>query len=128
MIVLLDTCTALWLSNGSSELSPTAREVLTDGSNQLHLSAVSVWEIATKIHKRKLQLHRPIAEWLSDIRETYGLQPLDVDDESALHVARLPPAHSDPFDRMLVAQAIVHGLVLLTPDREITQYSARTLW
>jgi PIN domain nuclease of toxin-antitoxin system len=61
-------------------------------------------------------------------RERRGMMPLPFDEESALHVSRLPVLHRDPFDRMLVSQAIVHGLVILTPDRLVTQYPARTMW
>lgn len=62
------------------------------------------------------------------IREASGIASLDIDEESALHAARLPGLHSDPFDRMLVAQAIVHGMAILTPDPEVEQYAVRVLW
>ena len=61
-------------------------------------------------------------------RVAHGIEPLPVDEEAALHVAKLPDLHRDPFDRMLVAQALVGGLVLLTPDDPIHQYPVRTLW
>ena len=64
----------------------------------------------------------------SMIREASGIVSLDIDEESALHAGRLPGLHSDPFDRMLVAQAIVHGMTILTPDPEIEQYAVRVLW
>jgi PIN domain nuclease of toxin-antitoxin system len=62
------------------------------------------------------------------IREIAGIQSLPVDEESALYAARLPKLHADPFDRVLVAQAIVHGMVILTPDDAIAQYGVRVLW
>ncbi len=62
------------------------------------------------------------------IREASGISSLDIDEESALHAGRLPALHSDPFDRMLVAQAIVHSMTILTPDPEIEQYGVRVLW
>ena len=58
----------------------------------------------------------------------HGIEPLPIDEEAALHLARLPDAHRDPFDRMLVAQALVGGFTLVTPDEAIRQYPARTLW
>ena len=61
-------------------------------------------------------------------RAAHGLTPLAIDEESALHVAKLPDLHRDPFDRMLVAQALVGGLVLVTPDDSIREYPVRTLW
>jgi PIN domain nuclease of toxin-antitoxin system len=62
------------------------------------------------------------------VRETSGIVALDIDEESALLAGKLPDLHSDPFDRMLVAQAIVHGMTILTPDPEIEQYAVRVLW
>ena len=58
----------------------------------------------------------------------HGIESLPIDEESALHVTRLPAIHRDPFDRMLVSQAIVHGLTILTPDALVTQYPGRTTW
>jgi PIN domain nuclease of toxin-antitoxin system len=62
------------------------------------------------------------------VREASGIVSLDIDEESALQAGRLPGPHADPFDRMLVAQAIVHGMTILTPDPEIEQYAVRVLW
>ena len=62
------------------------------------------------------------------VRNASGIESLEIDEESALHAGRLPGLHSDPFDRMLVAQAIVHGMTILTPDQEIEQYAVRVLW
>ena len=61
-------------------------------------------------------------------REAHGIAPLPIDEESTLHLSRLPALHRDPFDRLLVSQAIVHGLTIVTPDPLVTQYPARTLW
>jgi PIN domain nuclease of toxin-antitoxin system len=62
------------------------------------------------------------------MREAHGVTALSIDEESALHVSRLPALHRDPFDRILVSQAIVHGLTILTPDTLVTQYPGRTIW
>jgi PIN domain nuclease of toxin-antitoxin system len=63
-----------------------------------------------------------------DARTRHGLTPLAIDEESALHVRKLEPLHRDPFDRLLVAQALVHGLTIVTPDPLVRQYPARTMW
>jgi PIN domain nuclease of toxin-antitoxin system len=63
-----------------------------------------------------------------DARTRHGIDPLDVDEESALHVAKLQALHRDPFDRLLVSQAIVRGLIIATPDPLVRQYPARTMW
>lgn len=128
MQLLLDTCTFLWLVGGAKELSPRAREVFADPGNEVFLSAASAWEIAVKHRLGRLPLPQPPEAFVPEQRAAHGIEPLAVDEEAALHVAKLPDLHRDPFDRMLVAQALVGGLVLLTPDEAIRRYPGRTLW
>jgi PIN domain nuclease of toxin-antitoxin system len=128
MRLLLDTCTFLWLITDAPDLSATVRARFTDPANEIFLSAASAWEIGIKWKRGRLPLAQPPTSFVPDQREAHGITPLAIDEESALHVTRLPDLHRDPFDRMLVSQAIVHGLVLLTPDPLVTQYPARTLW
>ena len=128
MRLLLDTCTYLWIVGGSSELSSRARAAFADPANETFLSAASAWEIAVKHRLGRLPLPAPPCEFVPFQRAAHGIEPLPVDEEAALHVAKLPDLHRDPFDRLLVAQAIVGGLLLLTPDDDIRQYPARTLW
>ena len=128
MKLLLDTCSFLWLITDAPELSPLARARFADPGNDVFLSAASAWEIGIKWRRGRLQLMTPPASFVPVQRDAHGIAGLEIDEESALHVTRLPALHQDPFDRMLVSQAIVHGLVLLTPDPLITQYPARTLW
>ena len=125
---LLDTCTFLWMVGGAKELSPRARQHLVDPANEVFLSAASAWEIAVKHRLGRLPLPAPPDEFVPAQRAAHGLEPLAIDEEAALHVAKLPDLHRDPFDRMLVAQALVCGLVLLTPDDGIRQYPVRTVW
>lgn len=126
MKVLVDTCTFLWLITGEQPLPARARAALETG--EVYVSAVCAWEIAVKFAKGQLRLIEPPDKLVPSARARYGLAALPVDEESALHVVKLPPLHRDPFDRMLVSQAIVHGLTIVTPDPLITQYPARTLW
>ena len=128
MRLLLDTCTFLWIVGGAKELSSRAREAFVAPTNEAFLSAASAWEIAVKHRLGRLPLPEAPDQFVPSQREAHGIEPLPVDEESALHVARLPDLHRDPFDRLLVAQAIVGGLVLLTPDDDVRQYPARTLW
>lgn len=128
MRLLLDTCTFLWVITDAPDLSATARARFTDPANEVFLSAASAWEIGIKWRRGRLPLPQPATSFVPDQREAHGISALGIDEESALHVTRLPDLHRDPFDRMLVSQAIVHGLVLLTPDPLVTQYPARTLW
>jgi PIN domain nuclease of toxin-antitoxin system len=128
MKVLLDTCTFLWVISGSSEVSRVAADLYQSPDNEVFLSAASAWEIAIKSGLGRLVLPGPPDQLIPAERRARTILPLPIDEESALHVSRLPALHNDPFDRMLVAQAIVHGLMLLTPDPLVTQYPARTTW
>ena len=128
MRLLLDTCTFLWIVGGDKALSARARAAFTDPDSEVFLSAASAWEIAVKHRLGKLPLPVPPGEFVPAQRTAHGIEPLPVDEEAALHVAKLEDLHRDPFDRMLVAQAIVGGLVLVTPDEPIRQYPVRALW
>ena len=128
MKLLLDTCTFLWLAGGSAMLSPAAQRVIRDPANDVLLSSVSVWEIVTKNRAGKLPLPEPPEVLIPAERDVRGVEPLAFDEESALYGTRLPALHRDPFDRMLIAQAIAHGLAIVTPDPLITQYPVRVLW
>ena len=128
MKLLLDTSTFLWVITDAPELSTRARESFVDPANDIYLSSVSAWEIAIKYTLGRLPLPEPPERFIPFQREQHGIEPLPLEEDSALHLARLPPLHKDPFDRMLVCQAIVHGLVILTPDALVDQYPARTIW
>jgi PIN domain nuclease of toxin-antitoxin system len=126
--LLLDTCTFLWIIGGTSDLSPRARELFVDPDNDIYLSSVSAWEIALKHVTGRLPLPDAPTRFVPAQRRRHGIDALGLDEESALHLDKLPPLHRDPFDRMLVSQAIVHGLVMLGPDPLISQYPIRSAW
>ncbi len=126
MKLLLDTCTVIWLLTGERILPEGVRAAIDE--REVFLSAASAWEIAIKHARGALRFSRSPEGLVPAARERYGFQSLPIDEASALHVAKLPRLHSDPFDRMLVSQAIVHGLTIVTPDPLVTQYPARTMW
>jgi PIN domain nuclease of toxin-antitoxin system len=126
--LLVDTCTFLWIANGSPALSKTAAAIFLNPDNERYLSAASAWEIGIKYATGRLPLPERPDVFLPRVRETSGILSLSVDEESALHASRLPGFHADPFDRILVAQAIVHGMAILTPDEQIERYAVRVLW
>lgn len=128
MRLLLDTCTFLWISAASKQLSKHAANCFRDPANEVFLSAVSVWEIALKHSLGRLPLPASAAEYVARLREGHGITSLPLSEEEALYFPRIPKLHRDPFDRMLVCQAIVNGLSVLTPDPLITQYPVRTIW
>jgi PIN domain nuclease of toxin-antitoxin system len=125
--LLLDTCTFLWLAGGGS-LPQRAAAAIRDPSNEVFLSAVSAWEIASKHRAGRLRLPEPPDHLIPTERNLRGVMTLAFDEESALQVLRLPPLHRDPFDRMLIAQAIAGSLAIVTPDSLITQYPIRVIW
>jgi len=128
MRVLLDTSTFLWVISDAPELSGHARELFVDPGNEVYLSSVSAWEMAIKHALGRLPLPEPPERFVPSQRKQHGIEPLQLDEEAALHLTRLPPLHKDPFDRMLVCQAIVHNFVILTPDQLVNQYPVRTMW
>ena len=124
---LLDTCAFIWIVEGAG-LPPRVVDMVRAPDHDVYLSAASCWEIATKHALGRLGLADRPERLVPSEREKHGIAALSLDEESALQVARLPRLHRDPFDRLLVAQAIVHGLTILTPDREIAKYQVRTIW
>ncbi len=126
MKLLLDTCVFLWVLTGERSLSDRLGIRLAE--DEMWLSAASVWEISVKFAKGTLRLPEPPERLVPAARTRYRISTLPIDEESALHVVKLPALHADPFDRMLVSQAIVHGLTIVTPDPLVTQYPARTIW
>ena len=128
MKLLVDTCTFLWIASDSPRLSKIAAALFLDRNNERFLSAGSAWEISIKHAAGRLPLPERPDLFVPRLRKASGIAALDIDEESALHAGRLPGLHSDPFDRMLVAQAIVHGLTILSPDPQIEQYAVRVVW
>lgn len=128
MKLLLDTCTFLWAIEGGGALSDAARDVLVQPEHDVYLSSVSAWEIAVKHALGKLPLPEAPERYVPAQRIARGIEALALDEEAALQLARIPLLHRDPFDRMLVCQALVHGLTLVTPDPEIARYPVRILW
>lgn len=128
MRLLLDTCTFLWIAEGAPVLSATARELFRDPANPVFLSSVSAWEISVKHGLGRLPLTDPPERWVPRERQRHGIEPLPLDEDAVLYLPRLPDHHRDPFDRMLVCQALAGGMTLLTPDPDIARYPVRTRW
>jgi PIN domain nuclease of toxin-antitoxin system len=126
--LLLDTCAFLWFQADSPLLSPAARAGILDPENEVYLSAVSVWEIARKYAQGKITLPAPPAVLIPAIREESGIESLPLTESDALTAEKLYPYHRDPFDRMLIAQALMGGHAILTPDRAFEPYPVRVLW
>ena len=128
MKLLFDTCTFLWWSSGAGRVPKTVRSAVSDPANEVYVSAASIWEITLKNRAGRLPLPEPPELFLPQQRERHGFLSLPIDEASVLQLPRLPPLHQDPFDRILVCQAIEHGMTLITPDRLIAQYPVRISW
>jgi PIN domain nuclease of toxin-antitoxin system len=126
--ILLDTCTFLWIITAKQKLSSSARELFVEPLNEVFLSSVSCWEIIVKYTLGRLPLPEPPEEFIPTQRKLHKIENLSLEEDAALHLAKLPDYHKDPFDRMIVCQAIVHGMTILTPDEAIRRYPARTTW
>ena len=128
MRLLLDTVTFLYGIGPFEKLSVQANDLLLDPNNEIYLSTVSTWEIAIKYSMGKLDLGKPPGQLVPEERNRLGAKSLPLDEESTLHLIRLPRLHNDPFDRILICQAMVHGMVLVTPDVQMSRYPVRTAW
>jgi len=120
--LLLDTQIWLWLQTQPERVVDDVRDRLVEGSTQLLLSAASSWEIAIKHALGKLALPEPPRDYVPSRMRSSGVDGLQVSHAHALHVATLPHHHGDPFDRLLVAQAQLEDLTLLTADRQLERY------
>jgi PIN domain nuclease of toxin-antitoxin system len=120
--ILLDTHVFLWWAVDDPRLSAELRLALESPDNQVYLSSVSVWEIVIKQGLGRIRLPDNPADWLQAYVTQYGLLPLAIEHSHALTIRDLPPKHRDPFDRMLVAQAVCEGMTLATADQAISQY------
>jgi len=126
--ILLDTCTFLWIITAEQKLSSNARELFVDPFNDVFLSSVSSWEIVAKYTMGRLPLPEAPEKFIQTQRKLHKIESLSLQEDAALHLAKLPDYHKDPFDRMIVCQALVHGMTILTPDEAIRRYPARTTW
>jgi PIN domain nuclease of toxin-antitoxin system len=124
----MDTHTFLWWNTDDPSLSDHARTIISDPHNEVYLSAASVWEIAIKAAKGRLVLPEPAGLYITTRMDLYHFLPVPILVHHAAHVYELPPYHSDPFDRILVAQSWLESLPLLTRDEEIQRYDVETIW
>ena len=128
MKLLLDTCAFLWFQADSPSLSPVAKSAILDPANEVFLSAVSAWEIARKYAQGGLQLPAHPSTLIPAIRNQSGIASLPLTEADALAAEKLQLFHKDPFDRMLIAQALMGGLAILTSDRAFEPYPVRVIW
>ena len=128
MRLLLDTHAFLWMILGDSRMSDSLRDILRSEEHSVWLSAISIWEIVLKQSQGRLVLPGPGAGYAANFRRLHHISTLPLEETSAQHLTQLPAVHRDPFDRMLICQAIEHEMTLVTIDAQIRRYPIKTLW
>lgn len=128
MRLLLDTHTLLWAVDDPAQLGPQAIASLHDLANELLLSAGSIWEVAIKVGVKKLELSMPYRQWMLQAISDLGLTILPISVEYASIQAALPQHHKDPFDRLLIAQALSEQIPLVSVDAQFDAYGVTRIW
>ena len=128
MRILLDTHVFPWWITDSNKLSQKAFSTISDGSNSVYLSAASCWEIAIKERIGKITLPDKAEKFFADNLSINSFISLQVNIPHALNTINLPGIHKDPFDRMLVSQAQLEGMTLLSNDSALARYNIELIW
>jgi PIN domain nuclease of toxin-antitoxin system len=128
MRLLIDTHCWLWWFGDPDRLNDDAKRLIANKANTVYLSSASSWEIAIKAALGKLQIPEPPGKYVPSRLSSQGMSSLPIEHRHALHVFSLPHHHRDPFDRMLVAQAQVESLPILTADQLLSAYDVKLIW
>ena len=128
MKLLVDTHTFLWALMRDHRLSTRSKQILTSDEHELFFSLVSLWEVSIKMKTGKLNALGSSVAYLREEMENYSMQLLPIRYEHILQLEMLPAHHSDPFDRLLIAQAVTESLPILTHDEKFKPYPARLIW
>jgi PIN domain nuclease of toxin-antitoxin system len=128
MNYLLDTHTLLWFDHNRSKLSETAKNILKDPDNLLYMSPASVWEIQIKIQLGKLSIPLPLPDMIERQRADNNIEILFIALPHIYGLAQLPLHHRDPFDRLLLAQALVEDITLISADPNLNSYPVKIAW
>lgn len=128
-MILLDTCTLLWLTTDQSRLSDKAVEAIRGSGEFVEVSAISAWEIAWKEAKGHLKLGMDARSWFQAALEVQQVRETSITSKIALTAADLPRIHNDPADRFIIATALEIGIPIITPDQHFRQYPGiKTIW
>ena len=128
-MLLLDTCTLVWLDSDPGSLSARARQEIGTQPGSLFVSSVSALELAIKIRKGKLTLPMPLEKWFEGVLSAHGIREIVIDWRISAATGSLPLLHSDPFDRIIIATAKLENQSIVTPDPLIRAYpDVRVVW
>lgn len=128
MRLLLDTHTFLWFALGDAQLSPSAKSMILDPANDKLVSPATYWEIAIKISIGKYALHEPYEKFMQRGIFANGFKVLPIKPKHTAALTTLPFHHRDPFDRLLVAQAMVEAVPIVSADSALAAYPVTRLW
>jgi PIN domain nuclease of toxin-antitoxin system len=128
MRLLVDSQSVIWAVDNPAQLSPAATAALQDPANEMLVSAVTIWEISIKVGLGKLRLSSPYRDWMNRAIADLRLTLLPVTVEYADAQAALPWHHRDPFDRLLIAQALTDGIALVSADAQFDAYGVTRVW
>ncbi len=128
MRILLDTHAIAWWATGDRRLSRRARVAIADPGTEVFISIASAWEIQIKATLQKLTLRKPVGALYRSLIIDQDFRMIGIELDDIDHLSKLPAHHRDPFDRMLVAQALRGNFTLVTKDRVVSSYEAPTLW
>jgi len=128
MRLLLDTCAFLWWDQDEGNLGPAALAAIAEPSNELFLSHVSIWEMQIKRQRGKLHFRKPLEEIIQEQCAKNGLQLLPIEPLHIFRLDQLPLHHGDPFDRLMISQAVSVGMAVVTNDPEFHKYGVNIVW
>ena len=128
MTLLLDTCAFIWLTQEPAKLSAVAQAAIDDSANILVLSQASAWEMHLKHHAGKLSLPDPPRQWIPRQMAAWKIQEKAITLQAIHRTSDLPDLHRDPFDRMLIAQAMEENLTIVSPDQFFPGYGVKMIW
>jgi len=126
--LLIDTHALLWFATDDRRLSQRAESLMRDSHNELIFSVASIWEIVIKVQKGLLKLNAPPPRWLRENLGILGARTLPIRSKHALRILRLPLHHRDPFDRLIIAQADVESMTVLSRDAILSSYLIKVMW
>jgi PIN domain nuclease of toxin-antitoxin system len=126
--LLIDTHTLFWSVEEPAKVSPTAMAAIKPLSNEVLLSAATIWELSIKVGQGKIVLSQPYRQWMETAIADLKLTILPVTVEYADRQSTLPPHHKDPFDRLMIAQALVEGIPIASVDTAFDLYGVKRIW
>ncbi|MFN0136620.1 MAG: type II toxin-antitoxin system VapC family toxin [Phycisphaerae bacterium] len=125
---MLDTAVFWWLATDSARLSKAALGAFADPANEISVSPISCWELLVKHQLGRLPVSAGFVDVLTQARAGWAIRSIPLKESAVMRLASLPGLHRDPFDRMLICQAIDEGMTILTPDDVIRAYPVATMW